>query len=92
VTPLQVEFYEDELNIHLRSAPSSVHAGGSKAVKDDPNKRLIGKWVLISGANPYKGAKGTIKDVLVNGEASVMLEIFNESFPRKFMLKNLYLV
>jgi len=61
-------------------------------MKVHPDKRLIGKRVLIIGADPYKGAKGTIRDVSLNREASVMLEIFNESFPRKFMLKNLCLV
>jgi len=61
-------------------------------MKENPNKRLIRKRVLITGANEYKGAKGIIQDVSADGKASVMLEIFNESFPRTFMLKNLSLV
>ena len=61
-------------------------------MKENPNKRLIRKRVLVTGANEYKEAKGIIQDVSLNGEALVMLEIFNESFPRKFMLRNLSLV
>lgn len=91
MSPFQVEFYEDETNIPLRSAPKNTNAS-LMLMKENPNKRLIRKRVLVTGANQYKGAQGVIQDVSVSGEASVMLDIFNESFPRKFMLKNLSLV
>lgn len=91
MSPFQVEFYEDEKDIPLRNALANTETS-SILMKDNPNKRLIKKRVVVTGANQYKGAKGTIRDVSLNGEASVMLEIFNESFPRKFMLRNLSLV
>lgn len=91
VSPFQVEFHEDEANVPLRSASENTNAN-SALMKENPNKRLIRKRVLITGANEYKGAKGIIQDVSADGKASVMLEIFNESFPRTFMLKNLSLV
>ena len=91
VSQFQVEFHEDEMNIPLRNASVNTNAN-STLMKENPNKRLIRKRVLVTGANEYKGAKGIIQDVSLNGEALVMLEIFNKSFPRKFMLRNLSLV
>ncbi|KIM38753.1 hypothetical protein M413DRAFT_29989 [Hebeloma cylindrosporum] len=61
-------------------------------MKENPHKRLIGKQVMVIGANVYKGAKGIIRDVTPAGDASVFLDIFNEKSPRIFKISNLCLV
>lgn len=61
-------------------------------MKENPLKRLIGKQVMVIGANVYKGAKGTIRDVTPAGDASVFLHIFNEKLPCIFNIQKLCLV
>jgi len=61
-------------------------------MKENPHKQLIGRRVMVVGANSYKGAKGIIQDVTPAGDASVFLEIFNEKSPRMFKIQTLCLL
>ena len=63
-----------------------------KAMQENPHKRLIGRRVMVIGANVYKGAKGIIQDVTPVGDASMFLDIFNEKRPRMFKIQTLCLV
>ena len=61
-------------------------------MKENPHKQLIGRRVMVIGANSYTGAKGIIQDVTPAGDASVFLEIFNEKSPRMFKIQMLCLL
>lgn len=61
-------------------------------MKENPYKRLIGKEVMVIGANAYKGIRGIVRDVTAAGVASVSLKIHNEMFPRLFQIQTLCLV
>jgi hypothetical protein len=61
-------------------------------MQENPYKRLIGRRVMVVGANLYKGAKGIVQDVTPAGDASVFLDIFNEKSPRMFKIQTLCLV
>jgi len=60
-------------------------------MRDDPNAKFIGKQVMVVGAHHYKGMKGTIKDISLDGWASVLLDLFNHPRTERFKLCELRL-
>jgi len=61
-------------------------------MSDNPNARFIGKPVMVVGAHHFKGVKGTIRDVTIDGHAFVSLDLFNHPLREKFKLNELKLV
>ncbi|KDR66612.1 hypothetical protein GALMADRAFT_1147853 [Galerina marginata CBS 339.88] len=91
---LHLEFYEEWDSVCLRSLSdvSKPKNEDDRKMKHDPNRKFIGKEVMIVGANHFKACRGVIRDTTWEGEASVELALFNHPRQEKFHLSHLRLV
>jgi len=58
---------------------------------DNPNQKFIGKSVMIIGAHWQKGVTGTVKDVTLDNQAFISLNIFNSVTLEKIPFSSLRL-
>ncbi|KAF9567038.1 hypothetical protein CPC08DRAFT_814553 [Agrocybe pediades] len=95
---MDVTFYEEFQNTNLRDLSSSKShltyseiAEEKRQMRKNPNDIFVGKEVMVTGANEYKGITGIIKDTSLDGQASVALNLFSQPKPVYIPLKLLRL-
>ncbi|KAF9544210.1 hypothetical protein CPC08DRAFT_600334, partial [Agrocybe pediades] len=59
-------------------------------MKHDPNAKMIGQRVMVTGLHHRKGISGTIRDTTRDGHALVELEVFNGLRPERIPFENLH--